>query len=168
MKRILLPVNGSENAMNAVRRVIERYLERRDLEVHLLHVRPPLTRHISRFLGRRDRLDWHRGQAEAALAPARRLLDKWDVPYVVHVERGDKAEAIDALARRQGCHQIVMGTGRRSPLLQWLHDSIPARVIERSAVPVELIAGRPATYLERYGVPAGIGLALMLLAIAEE
>ncbi len=76
VKRILLPVNGSENAMNAVRHVIERYLERRDLEVHLLHVRPPLTRHISRFLGRRDRLDWHRGQAETALAPARRLLDK--------------------------------------------------------------------------------------------
>lgn len=168
VKRILLPVNGSQNAMNAVRHVIERHLERQDLEVHLLHVRAPLTRHISRFLGRRERLDWHRGQAETALAPARHLLDKWGIPYVVHVERGDKAEVIDALARRQGCHQIVMGMGRRSPLLQWLRGSIPARVIERSAVPVEVIAGRPAGYLERFGVPAGIGLALMLLALAEE
>ncbi|HSD59888.1 MAG TPA: universal stress protein [Burkholderiales bacterium] len=168
MKSILLPVDGSENAINAVRHVISRHFEDRDLEVRLLHVRQPLTRHAARFLGRGDRMAWHRARGEAAMARARALLDKWGVPYSMHVELGERAKVIDAFARRHGCQCIVMGASRDTPFLSWLKDSLPVRVLERAGVPVELVAGEPASPLQRYGLPAGLGLALTLIAIADE
>ncbi len=168
MKSILVPVDGSDNAINAVRHVVSRHFEDRNLEVRLLHVRQPLSRHIARFVPRGDRRDWHRSKGEAAMVRARELLDKWGVPYTAHVELGDKARVIEAFARRHGCQGIVMGVSRENPFLSWLKDSLPARVVERSQVPVELIAGESLPALQRYGLPAGLGLALTLVAIAEE
>ncbi|HEX6828941.1 MAG TPA: universal stress protein [Burkholderiales bacterium] len=168
MKRILIPVDGSDNAIGAVRHVISRHVEDGNLEVRLLHVRQPLTRHAARFLGRGDRMAWHRERGEAAMARARALLDKWGVPYSMHVELGDRARVIDAFARRHRCQAIVMGASRESPFLAWLKDSVPARVLERSELPVELITGEPPSPLQRYGLPVGFGLALALLVIAEE
>jgi nucleotide-binding universal stress UspA family protein len=168
MKSILVPVDGSENSMNAVRHAISRHFEDRSLELCLLHVRQPLTRHISRFVSRGNRQDWHRARGEAAMARARALLDKWGVPYTTYVELGEKTKVIGAFASRHGCQGIVMGVSRESAFLSWLKGSVPARVVERAQVPVELIAGAPTPALQRYGLPAGIGLALTLFAIAEE
>jgi len=42
---------------------------------------------------------------------------------------------------------------------------VTSRVLERTSVPVEMIAGAAVSKLERYGVPIGIGAGIGLLLL---
>lgn len=166
MTKILLPVDGSANALNAVRHVVNRFLGDPAMEVHLLHVRAPLSRHIARFVSRRDRENFHRDEAERALAPARELLNQFGVPHADHIELGDKASTIHRVAQRLRVNQIVMGTARKNSLTRMLEDSVTNKVLEIAQVPVEVVAGQAVSKLEKFGVPAGVGAAVALLLVA--
>jgi nucleotide-binding universal stress UspA family protein len=82
------------------------------------------------------------------------------------VELGDAAQAIDRVARRLHVDRIVMGTARKNSLTRTIEDSVTNRVVELAQVPVEVIAGESVSRLERIGIPAGIGVALVLLFAA--
>jgi len=166
MQRILVPVDGSRNAEHAVRHVIAGFLQNPAVEIHLLNVQAPLSRHVSQFIRRRTREEFHLDEAEKALAPARALLDQHRIPHATHVKLGERAKAIADEARRLRCHQIVMGTARKNSLTRMLQDSVTNRVLEQTTVPVEIIAGDEVSKLERYGVPAGLGAALAWLIVA--
>ena len=166
MKRILIPVDGSKNSEFAVRHVINEFLQDSAKEVHLLHVRQPLTQHAARFISRKNREAWHRDEAEKALAPARALLTQHGVPHAAAFKMGDKAGLIVDEARRLRCHQIVMGTARRNSLTRMLQDSTTNKVLEHTSVPVEVIAGNAVSRLERWGVTAGAGAMIALLFAA--
>jgi YjbE family integral membrane protein len=168
MQRILIPVDGSRNAEFAVRHVIAEFMNDSAKEVHLLNVQPPLSQHIAQFVSRRNRDDWHRDQAEMALAPARRLLEQHGVPHETSYKLGDKARLIADEARRLRCHHIVMSTARKNSLTRMLQDSTTNKVLELTSVPVELIAGDAVSRLERWGVPAGAGALLALLIAAAD
>lgn len=165
MLRVLVPVDGSHNALRAVRHVVSEYRRSHELEVHLLNVQRPFSRHVARFVARRDRASFHREQSDQALRPARRLLDEVKVPYRTHVEVGDRAHVICDLAQRLECHHIVLGTARKSSLTRMLEDSVTSRVLERTSVPVEIVAGEAVSKLERYGIPIGIGAGIGLLLL---
>lgn len=166
MMKVLVPVNESSNSLQAVRHVLNRFLGNPELEVHLLHVRTPLTQHAARFISRRARATYHRDEAAKALRPARDLLDRFRVPYSVHVELGERAAAIHRVAQRLRVHQIVMGTARKNSLTRMVEDSVTNKVLALTRVPVEIVVGQEISKLERFGVPAGIGAALALLVVA--
>ena len=168
MQRILVPVDGSPNSQHAVRHVIDQFKKNSALEVHLLNIQPPFSRHIANFVSRKTRQEYHREQSEKALREVRRTLEHFGVPYSVHVELGDKAELIANIARRLRCDQIVMSTARKNSLTRMIEDSTSNKVLELSDVPVEIIAGDAISRLERYGVPAGIGAAIVLLLMAAD
>lgn len=168
MMKLLLPVDGSDNSLKAVRHVVNRYLADRDMEVHLLHVRQPFSQHIARFVSPRNRAAHHREQAEKALAPARALLERFHVPHDDRVELGDRAETINRVAQELGVSEIVMGTARSNSLTRLLEDSVTSRVLETAQVPVEIVAGEAVSKLERFGVPAGVGAALALVFVAAD
>lgn len=165
--RVLLPVDGSRNALRAARHVIDEYRRDHDLQVILLNVQRPFSRHIARFVARRDAAAFHREQADKALQGARRLLDSHQVPFEERIEIGDRAEVICNTARELECHHIVLATARRSSLTRMLEDSVTNRVLELTTVPVEIVTGAAISRLERYGVPIGItaGIGLLLLAL---
>jgi len=167
MKRLLVPV-GPRNAPFALRRVANEFLRHPDLEVHLLNVQRPLSRHAARFLRRGDRTLWHRDQAERVLAPSREILRHHGVPFREHVHLGDPAAVIAAEAKRLGCDRIIMAAARKNSFTRMLEDSTTNRVLELSEVPVELISGDAISPFERFGVPAGLGAALALLFIAAD
>jgi len=81
----------------------------------------------------------------------------------VHVEVGDRAKSITDTARRLRCDRIVMSTARKNSLTRLVENSVTNKVLELTDVPVEVIAGDAVSKLERFGVPAGIGAALLLL-----
>jgi len=168
MKKVLLPVDDSANALHAVRNVINRFHGDATIEVHLLHVRTPLSQYIARFISRREREQFHRDEAERALAPARALLNQFSVPYAEHVELGDKAATIHRVAQRLRVNQIVMGTARKNSLTRMLEDSITNKVLEIAQVPVEVVAGQEVSRLEKFGVPAGVGAAVAFLLVAAD
>lgn len=165
MPKVLIPVDGSENAMQAVRHAVNRFLSNSNIEVHLLHVRAAFPRHVSQFTSRKSRDSYHREVAERAIKPSLDLLHQHKVPHAVHIEFGDKAEAIHRAAQRLRVDQIVMGTARKNSLARLFEDSLTNRVLAIARVPVEVIVGADASKLEKYGLPAGIGAALVALIV---
>ena len=168
MFKVLIPVDGSSNSLKAVRHVVNQYVQNRSLELHVLNVRTPFSRHIARFLSRQDLASYHRDEAEKALKPARELLDSFSLPYACHIEIGDKASTIVNVAKRLHADQIVLGTARKNSLTRLVEDSVTNQVLELTQVPVEVIAGGAVSKLERYGVPAGVGTAVALLLFAAD
>lgn len=168
MMKVLLPVDGSANSLNAVRHVVNRFLGDSAMEVHLLHVRAPLTRHIAQFVSRRDRESFHKDEAERALAPARDLLNQFGVPHAEHVELGEKAATINRVAQRLRISQIVMGTARKNSITRMLEDSVTNKVLEIAQVPVEVVVGQSVSKLEQIGIPAGVGAAVAFLLVATD
>ena len=168
MLKILIPVAGTRNDRFAVQNVIKRFMNNTAMEVHLLNVQMPFSAYVARFSSRRSRQDYHREQAEKALAPAKEMLDKFSIPCAVHMEVGARAEAITDMARRLHCDEIVMATARKNSLTRFVESSVTDRVLELTPVPVEVIAGDSMSTWERYGIPAAIGAGLlMVLAIAD-
>lgn len=169
MRKILVPVDGSRNSNVVVPHLIREYQQYPALEIHLLNIQPRFSSHISRFVKRQDLDDYRRAQAEKNLCPVRKALDGFKVPYTLHVEIGDRAERITEMARQLGCDHIVMATARKNSLTRMLEDSVTNQVLERTPVPVEIIAGETVSGIERYGIPAALAsvLGLALLAAAE-
>ena len=170
MLNVLVPVDGSENSLAAVRHAVEEYRRDHELRLHLLHVQPRLSRHISRFVQPSDRNAWHGERAEAALTKPRDLLKTANVPFEEQWVMGDRAEEICSAAQRLNCHHIVMGTARKNSLTRMLEDSVTSKVLENATVPVEVVVGRSVSALERWGVPTGVGLgltSLIYVALAE-
>lgn len=168
MLRVLVPLDGSPNSQHGVRHVASEYLKDRDLEIHVLNVQRPLSKYIGRFVSRKTWIEFQQERAEEALEPARRTLNSSGIPYVVHTEFGDKAVCIADTARRLRCERILMSTTRKSSLVRWVEDSLTNQVIERTTVPVQVIAGDPASRLERVGIPAGVGAGLLVLGMAAD
>ena len=168
MTRILIPVGGTRNDSFAVQHVIKRFLNNTAMEVHLVNVQKPFSAYVAQFSSRRNRHDYHREQAEKALAPARAMLDKFSIPYAVHMEVGDKAALITETARRLRADEIVLATSRKNSLTRWVESSVTDRVLELTPVPVEVIAGDSMSNWERYGIPSAIAAAAaMALAIED-
>lgn len=168
MTRILIPVGGTRNDGFAVQHVIKRFMNNTAMEVHLVNVQKPFSAYIAQFSSRSNRLDYHREQAEKALAPAKAMLDKFSIPYAVHTEIGDKAELITDIARRLRCDEIVMATSRKNSLTRLVESSVTDKVIALTPVPVEVIAGDSMSNWERYGIPSAIAAAAaMALAIED-
>ena len=168
MLKILVPVAGTRNDRFAVQDVVRRFMQDSAMEVHLMNVQTPFPADIARFASRRSRHDFHREQAEKALAPAREMLDRHSIPYAVHVELGDRAKAITDAARRLRCDEIVMATARKNSLTRLVESSVTDRVLELTPVRVEVIAGDAMSNWERYGIPAAIGAALALVLAIED
>jgi len=164
--KLLVPVDGSDYALQAVRLVMNRALDRTGVELHLVHVRTPLKQYVGRFFGRRDRDAWHRMEAEREMSRARALLEGRGIPYVAHVELGEKAEMINRVARRVRADRIVMGTARKNSLTRLIEDSVTHRVLETTEIPVEVIPGESVSLMERAGVATAVVAVMAWLLIA--
>ena len=161
MTRILIPVAGTANDRFAVQDVIKRFMTDSNMEVHLLNVQRPFSGDVACFTSRKSRQMYHRAEGNSALRQAREALDRFSVPYAVHIELGDRATVITNKARRLRCDQIVMATARKNSLTRLVESSVTDRVLERTTVPVEIIAGNAMSKWERYGIPAAVITAIL-------
>ena len=168
MMKILIPVGGTRNDRFAIQNVIKRFMNNTAMEVHLVNVQRPFSAHVAIFTSAKSRRDYHREQAELALSPVKEMLDKFSIPYVVHMEVGDRAKAITNTARRLHCDEIVMATARKNSLTRLVESSVTEKVIELTPVPVEVIAGDSMSKWERYGIPAAIGTAVAIALAIED
>ena len=142
MKRVLIPIDGSDCALRGVALVISKralYLSPDAVEIHLINVQAPFSNDISRFVSHQQIAEFHRQQSEEALQGARQLLDDAGVKYHCHIEVGYIAETITALASSLECDQIVMGTHGRGAFKEFVMGSIPLKVLALSEIPVLLI-----------------------------
>jgi YjbE family integral membrane protein len=164
LARVLIPVDGSNNSLAAVRRVAASS----DLEIHIVHVRSPLAQYVARFLGRRDIDAWHREEGLRALRDAITILWANGARFSHHIRLGRRAEAIAALAEELECDRIVISTARKNSLTRLVEDSVTQRLLALTRVPVEVIVGPRSCTLERIAVPAGAAAIAAMLAFAIE
>jgi nucleotide-binding universal stress UspA family protein len=160
MQKILVPIGGTRGCDAVVQYVVREFMNNRTMEVHLLNVQPRFRTDVARFVGKRNRDSFHQEEAEKALQPCREKLDRFGVPYTVHMEVGDPAYCITEAARRLRCDHIVLGTARMNSLTRLLEDSVTNKVLEHSSIPVEVIPGGTVSKWESYGVPAALAAAV--------
>lgn len=145
MSDVLVPVDGSDNAMRAVEAACRQAADRQSVTVHLLNVQPPNHSGVVRRYLSQDLIDkFHQEEGETALRPARSRLDAADITYTSHVEVGDVAKTIARYARELHCDQVIMGTrglgsGGVAAISGLLMGSIATKVLHLVDVPVTLV-----------------------------
>lgn len=113
LQRVLLAVDGSDGAAQAVRYLIslrKSLCEPRTLDVHLLNVQRPVSGDVAAFVAGETLDEYYRERSEQALAPARELLTAAGLIAHEHRRVGKPGPTIAEFAREQGCDLIVMGT----------------------------------------------------------
>ena len=165
MLKVLVPVDGSSNSQRAVRHVLREFRSNPAMDIHLLNVQPPFSRHITRWIDRKAVNEVHAEASEKALRPIRQI-DEAGARYAVHLAVGKKASSIAEAAQQLGCDHIVIGTARKNSLIRAVEGSVTNEVIELTTVPVVAVAGDPASKVERYGIPLGVGAGLVWLVVA--
>ena len=142
MKRVLLPIDGSDCSLRGVALVIAKrslYSSPDDLDIHLVNVQAPFSHDVSRFASHDQMADFHRDESKKQMQGACKLLDAAGARYVCHYEVGKVDEKITTLADELHCDQIVMGTHGRGALKELLVGSITLKVVHLSKIPVLLV-----------------------------
>jgi nucleotide-binding universal stress UspA family protein len=139
--KILVPIDGSQNSLRALRHVLDkRSWYSQPLEVHLLNVQSPVVSGAVKMFIPPDQLnEFYDEQAQAALAPARALLQESGLAAHVRAGVGDPAATVAAYAKDQGCALIAMGTRGLGSIGNMLLGSVATKVIHLAEVPVLLI-----------------------------
>jgi nucleotide-binding universal stress UspA family protein len=142
MKRVLIPVDGSDCSLRAVDYVIAesaRQAKPDEVEAHLLNVQVALRGDIGQFINHEQIAAYQREESEKALGEAQARLNAAAVRVVVHTEVGHVAEVIARLAGEIDCDHVVMGTHGRGALADLLVGSTTIRVVHLARVPVVLV-----------------------------
>lgn len=141
MLKILLPVDGSENALRAVRHVIDHAdWYRGPLELHLLNVQLPVASGaVKMFISQTQLNDFYRDEGHAALKDARAVLEAAKIAYQHHIGVGELGATITDFAGQLGCALVIMGTHGRGALAGAVLGSVAAKVLHLSPVPVLLV-----------------------------
>lgn len=140
MLRILVPIDGSANALRALRHAAK-ILKNQSGAIHLLHVRAPydgygmVGAYLSPSRQRRSADD----AAQAALRPAEVLLKRAGLSASTRIATGEVARSIVAEVRRQRCNAIVMGTRGLGVIGSLVLGSVATEVIHLAKVPVTLV-----------------------------
>ena len=135
--KILLAVDGSETAIDAVKFVIKHahwFSEQPQLEVVTAHA----AIRVPRFpgmpgIGKKQMQQYYEEEGALRLAAAKRLLDQAGVKYQARVLIGPLAETIVKHANKAGCDLIVVGAP------QALIGSVSSKVMHLSEIPVLMV-----------------------------
>ncbi len=139
--KILIPVDGSDNANRAVEHVIGSAKELKEVpQIYLLNVQWKLASgNVKLFIDQDTINDYYREQGAAALAEARAKLDASGLAYSYHVSVGAPAEAVIHYAQEHQIDQIVMGAHGQGTLSSLLLGSVAGKVMQLAQMPVLLV-----------------------------
>ena len=162
--KVLVPLDGSSAAFAAVSHLKALAATGLPVEAVLLNVQLRFSRHIARHTSRSARDSLRAERSARALAPAMNVLSRHHIAFVAVTERGAPAERIACIAERERVDEIIMGVGRHPRWLRWLNPSIAQEVMQRTDIPVTVLARGRVSRLERYAMPIGLaGVAALLL-----
>jgi YjbE family integral membrane protein len=142
--QLLVPVDGSEGALAAVRRAIEMHRAHAQptrFSVDLLNVQYPVSGDVSTFVAGKTLQEYHQERSEEVLAPARELLQQAGVTCRSHARVGDAGAVIAQMAKELGSEQIVMGSRGLGAIAGALLGSVTAETLRSSPVEVVVVKG---------------------------
>ena len=142
MTNILLPVDGSENALRAAHDLVAK----RDwfappVDLHLLNVQLPIVSGLVKSFVPQSQLEsYYRDEGLRALAPSRLVLDNAGLSYHHHIGVGGLAKTILDYAREKQSDMIIMGTHGRGAVKSVLLGSVALHVVHEATIPVLLVS----------------------------
>ncbi len=140
MPNVLVAVDGSESALNAVRFAIKiTGAPAGTGEIHLLNVQPPLPEAAAGFVADDVVRSYHQDEGRKALKAAIALIEKAGGTCRSDVAVGDAAQSIVDGAKRWNCEQIVMGTRGHGAFAGLLLGSVTTRVLHLADRPVTVV-----------------------------
>lgn len=141
MRRFLIAIDGSDNALRAVRQVISLASDLRDPpQLLLVNAQPVVVSGAVRTFVNADQIDaWYRSEGEHALAGARDLLAAAGLAHGHHIVVGEPGETLARMAHERGCDLIVIGTRGMSAMANLLMGSVATKVLHLAEVPVLLV-----------------------------
>jgi nucleotide-binding universal stress UspA family protein len=140
VRKVLIPIDGSRHALQAITHLIGSANVSSVTEVHLVNVQPlvmqgDFTLNVAVGAERRARL----AAAREVLDRAQAHLDDTGIRCERSILFGDPAEMIARYARDNGCHAILMGTRGLGSLQGLLRGSVATKVVSLADVPVTLV-----------------------------
>jgi len=140
MMKLLIPVDGSENGLCAVKHAVALSAQmKQSPELLLLNVQWNVAAgNVKLFINQETINDYYREQGAAALEKARAILDAANLAYQYHVSIGRPAEAIVQYAEEQKVDQIIIGAQGEESLAKLLLGSVTSKVAQMSKIPVTI------------------------------
>lgn len=140
--KILLAVDGSKHSLKAVKCLIEHAEWYRGTpDVELVHVHLPIPRlpRMNAVVGASQIRRYYDREGRAALAKARRVLDRAGIRYAARTLVGPVAETLVKHARLTRCDLIMVGTRGLTAAANLLLGSTADKLAHVSTVPVLLV-----------------------------
>ena len=136
MRKVLLPVDGSDSAFQAALYLVEFVRQHGPVEVHVVNVQPKPVEWQTRGM-EKDAINDHLAvAADLTMKPILQVLKEEKIPYQTQVKLGDPAEILAALAEELGCDHIVMGTRGLGGISGIVLGSVTRKVLHVAKVPV--------------------------------
>ena len=142
--KILVPVDGSDLSLQAVRFALRMAQEGLDAQVVLANVQEPATlyelvvAHDPQVIG-----DISAAAGAHTLAAAQALLDQAHVAYQCEVATGDPAHTLIDIVERYQCDLVVMGASGMSALRSAFLGSVSNEMLHAAGVPVMIVKAAP-------------------------
>ena len=137
---ILLPVDESEVALDAVRHALRLRSEGLNLSVVLVNVQE--APHLYEVVLAPDPATLDQaaeGAGAHALQAALALVTAAGLACTTEVAHGDPARVLVEMAERHGCEAIILGTGQAGLLNPGRLGSVAQAVLHHAAVPVTVV-----------------------------
>jgi nucleotide-binding universal stress UspA family protein len=141
MRKLLVPIDSSDNANRALQYAICLAKEIGSIELHIVNAHEPpfvygeaavnMTEEKARGLQKRHSEDILRAAAELAKAAG--------VPFTTEVLIGDVPRLLAKYAQDKGCEGIVMGTRGMGAIGNLVMGSVATKVIHLTKLPVTLV-----------------------------
>lgn len=147
--KILLAVDGSDYSRKAIEFVASREtLIQSNPDVVVLNVRWPLRASPARIVGMAIVREYYEEEAERALRPARRRLQKAGLSATVRFVVGRPASEISAAAEKDKVDLLVLGSHGHSALGGLLLGSVTNEVLARTKRPMLIVRGKAKSYTD--------------------
>lgn len=140
--KVLLAVDGSKNAMDAVECLVRHaawYREEPEIELVTVHLPVPKVRGLGKFVGRRELQRYYDEEGQASLERAAGRLARAGMQFERRVLVGPIAESIVKHAEKTGCDLILLGTRGMSATANALLGSTATKLMQIATTPVMLV-----------------------------
>ena len=137
--KILLAVDGSKSALQAVDSLIEHaewYRERPTVELVTVHPPVPRLPGLSKLVSKAQLQQYYKEEGEAQLAEAKAMLEDAGIDYEARVLVGPVAEILVAHTKAKRCDMIFIGSRGMGAARNLLLGSTVAKVLQLAGVPV--------------------------------
>jgi nucleotide-binding universal stress UspA family protein len=137
MKRVLVPIDGSEGSQEAVDHAVSEFP---DAEIVLLHVIDPVgSGYDAESVVPGLSEEWYASHEETAEELFEKARERTGREFETATEVGRPSREIVEYAESEGIDHVVMGSHGRSGMARLLLGSVAETVVRRSPVPVTVV-----------------------------